>query len=109
MTRFPVNSVIFDEAELKGEKVLFTELRADRTTVPSGLYIFELRHGDTDDSRPYEACDRVLVNFFGTVLAKRDILAERKDRSLPLGYDDFFYLDRCLTADEWIFGDEAEG
>ena len=106
--RYDAKQVIFDEAYLKEEEVLFTDLRVDRTTIPEGFWIFELRHADDNWGEVCEVCERVLVNFFGTVIAKRDILEGQKEKYLPLEEGDFFFGDDCLTLDEWIFRLEEE-
>lgn len=68
MTKVNANTERFEQVDVLGKPVLFTELRVDRDTVPEGLYRYELRHGDSDWSAPCELARGIMVNFFGTVL-----------------------------------------
>lgn len=78
-----------EKIELLGHKGYFTELRADKKTIPEGMYCYELRHGD-DDGFPASIEKSVRVNFFGTVILMEE-LELGEDGMLELGYDDFGY------------------
>ena len=63
----------FEEATLFGKPVLYSAFRIDRNTVPSKLYMYELRHGDTKWDRPCQIGNRIIVNFCGTVISDKPI------------------------------------
>lgn len=67
--RFDARNEDFELVELFEKKVLFCDCRIDRGSVPDGIYMYEIRHGD-EDICPCELCDWVMVNFFGTILSK---------------------------------------
>ena len=52
MTKVNANTERFEQVELLGKSVLFTEQRVDRATVPEGLRCYELRHTDEDWGEP---------------------------------------------------------
>ena len=57
----------FYEAELLGIRALYTELHTDKSSIPDGMYCYDLRHGD-DDSFPSAVENSVAVNYYGTIL-----------------------------------------
>ena len=69
----------FDLIEVLDKTVLFTNLRIDRNTVPDGLYCYDLRHGDSDDSEPCSIEKNVLVNHMGTIISKEPFEFGDKD------------------------------
>lgn len=63
----------FEEMELYDKRVLFSPLRIDRSTVPEGLHLYELRHGDDDWGDPVQVGKSVFVNHYGTILSPEPI------------------------------------
>ena len=61
---------VYQEATILGRPALFTECRIDRSTVPQGVYRYELRHGDEDWGESRELSRSLMVNFYGTVLVR---------------------------------------
>lgn len=67
----------WESASLMGEPGIYTEARVKEETVPEGLRIYYLRHGDSDWSEPVMYQDHpVLVNYFGTFLTKAELKME---------------------------------
>jgi hypothetical protein len=58
----------FDTVTVLGKPMLFTCLRIDRSTVPKGMYIYEVRHADEDWGEPCQIANWVLVNHYGTLI-----------------------------------------
>ena len=63
---YDAQKVTYQEVTIFDRPALFTECRIDRTTVPEGVYRYELRHGDEGRA------DRIVrgvtvVNYYGTV------------------------------------------
>lgn len=78
----------FQEVEIKGRQALFTSLWLDPETIPKGLHLYMLRHGD-DDSYPATLEKCVTVNYFGTVLVKEPFSMEKD--YINLDVEDFGY------------------
>ena len=53
-----------------GKPALFTECRLDRTTVPEGVYRYELRHADEDWGEIVTLSRSIVVNYYGSVLTR---------------------------------------
>ena len=51
---YDARKVTYQEVTIFDRPALFTECRIDRTTVPEGVYRYELRHGDEDWGEPVE-------------------------------------------------------
>ena len=81
-----VNSRQLQEVEIKGHYGVFTELRVDKSTIPEGVYCYELRHGD-DDSYPVTLKEDIRVNYFGAVLMT-DKMELGEDGYVELTFDD---------------------
>ena len=102
MTRVDAGTERFEQVELFGKPVLFTELRIDRDTVPDGLYLYELRHADEDWGEPCELARSITVNFFGSVLTS-DPIQLSPEGWLPIKDDDFDYTgDPAMTARDYL-------
>lgn len=94
MRRLNANTITnFDLMDLFGKKVLFTDNRIDRSSLQEGVvYMYELRHSDEDWGEPVEINNRVLVNFYGTVLSTEKIKIPNERFGVDIHYgDDFTY------------------
>ena len=49
---YDAKKLTYQEVTILGKPALFTECRLDRTTVPEGVYRYELRHADEDWGEP---------------------------------------------------------
>lgn len=63
----------FDPVELFGEDALFTNLRIDRSTLPDGLYCYDLRGSDYDPGFPITVEKSVVVNHAGCVITTKPV------------------------------------
>ena len=52
-------------------------MRIDRQSVPPGLFVYDIRHGDNGNPATLEK--NVLVNHYGTVILNRPIALTRGD------------------------------
>lgn len=95
-----VNQEIFSEVEIAGYQALFTELRVDKSTVPEGVYCYELRHGD-DDSFPANLEENVRVNYFGAVLISEKAQMNQYG-CVDLTYEDFGYTGEEMRLKEFL-------
>ena len=73
MSRHDANRLTYDEVTIFGVPALFTDLRVDRSTVPDGVYRYEVRYSDEYGGEPVELARGIMVDFFGTVLMREPI------------------------------------
>ncbi|MEG0547853.1 MAG: LPD28 domain-containing protein [Bacilli bacterium] len=59
--------------KLFNKPVLFTSSRIDKTTLPKGLYLYEVRHDDDQRGVMATLRNRIIVNFWGTILSTKKI------------------------------------
>ena len=71
--RYDARKLTYDEVTLLGAPALFTECRIDRTTIPTQLHLYEIRHEDEDWGRPCQLAKGILVNFYGSLLTRHPI------------------------------------
>ena len=60
----------FELMEMFGQTVLFTNMRVDRSTVPEGLHVYDVRHDDDCTGEMCEIKPFVMVNHWGTIICK---------------------------------------
>ena len=70
MSQYNASERTYQEVAIMDRPALFTELRIDRSSVPEGVYRYELRHSDEDWGEPIELSRSIAVNFYGTVLTR---------------------------------------
>lgn len=73
MSRHDADRLTYDEVTIFGVPALFTDLRVDRSTVPDGVYRYEVRYSDEFGGEPVELARGIIVDFFGTVLTREPI------------------------------------
>lgn len=102
MTKLDARKEQFEQVEVLGKSVLFTDLRVDRATVSEGLRCYELRHTDEDWDEPCELARGILVNFMGTILTS-DPYQLPPEGWLQVNESSFSYTDKpSLTASEYL-------
>ena len=98
MSRENAMTAAFEEVTVYGQPALFTSLRVDRSTVPDGLHLYELRHADEDWNDPCQLARGILVNHYGTVLTREPIQLPVSG-ALELNAGDFNFSDGdCRTV-----------
>lgn len=70
---YDANKEKYEEELLFGHPVLFTPERIDRSTLPDGLYKYELRHDDECQGVICELASSIIVNFWGTIITNKEI------------------------------------
>ncbi len=94
----------YDSFEILGKKGLFTNMRIDRSTIPDGLYTYDLR--DCCDGEICELKDYVMVNHWGTVILAEPINGSAE--GIPISEDDYGFLGETLSLSEFISEQKAE-
>lgn len=74
--RFKAEHASWELVTVRGVPMLFTEFRIDRTSVPEGLYMYEVRHADEDSGDPAQIAKWVMVNYFGTLISAIELPLE---------------------------------
>ena len=70
ITNFPKRC---EQVTLLGKKALYVEERIHRSTLPQGLYAYDLRGSDYDFTRPVTLEKHVVVNHAGTIITAQPI------------------------------------
>ena len=98
----------FELMEMFGQRVLFTNMRVDRDTVPQDLYVYEVRHDDDCTGEICEIKPFVMVNHWGTMICKEPIELDPKRNSRFVDKNDYSYLGDDVKLDEYINTDCCE-
>lgn len=91
--RSDINNISFELMEVNGIEVLFTCERIDRSTLPSGLYAYEIRSDGSGCFDDATIENYVIVNHEGTILSKTEIKLNQ------LGF--------CVIEDYNFIGEES--
>lgn len=88
---YPIDATkeAFEVVEIIGIPGLFTIQRVNRSTVPKGMYLYEMQTSEEDRSQPCLLGHRIIVEHFGTILTASPIELSRN------GYLDLFPGDFC--------------
>jgi hypothetical protein len=84
----PDDSEKYALIELFGRKALFTNGRVDRNGLPDGIFCYDIRHSDRDDSIPCSLEAFVAVNHFGTILCSTDFGLREWGEYIKMSYDE---------------------
>ena len=90
---------IFEHIELFDAPAMFTNARVDRSTVPDGLFCYDVRGSDVD---PGDLCvieNNVLVNHSGTIIGIEDYMLEKGQAKYIATHINF--LGDEITLDEF--------
>ena len=105
MNRTDPFSELYEEVTVFGEPALFTNNRIDKTMLPSGYFLYEIRHADEDWGSPCEIRENIVVNHLGTViinkpigLADSEILGRYKD----MDDESLNFLGGSFTLQEYV-------
>ena len=85
----------FEVVEILGIPALFTTRRVDRSTIPKGMYAYDMQTSEEDWSQPCLLARHITVEHFGTVLTASPVPLPKNGR-----YD--------LKAGDFSMGDSGE-
>jgi hypothetical protein len=66
----------FENVTVLNHPMIFTCLCIDRSTVPEGLYMYEVRHDDDCQGDPVQIANCIMVNHWGTLISNKPIRLE---------------------------------
>ena len=109
MGKYPVDVMEedFEEVTVLGQPMLFTCARVDRSTVPKGLYMYEVRHDDDQRGDPVQIARWIMVNHWGTLISNKPVWLE-PSKTVNNAYrdidpeKDWNYEGTSSTAKEYI-------
>lgn len=105
--RLDANTESYELVTIFGHPVIFSNLRLDRSTVPNGLYMYEIRHDDDCQGDPVQVAKWIMVNFWGTILTDTPIELEDRPNGnaiRDIEEDDWNYEAITLSLDEYMKG-----
>ena len=73
MARYNAMEEHYEEITVLDKPALFTSIRLDRSTVPRGLYQYEVRSDDDGLGDPVQIAKGIMVNHWGTILTREPI------------------------------------
>ena len=90
MARYNAMEETFTEVRVLGKPAFFHDLRIDRSTVPKGLYLYEVRHDDEGWGDPVQIAKGIMVNHFGSIITRR------RGGGSGASYGDHSYVGRAV-------------
>jgi hypothetical protein len=81
----------FIEATLFNQPALFTPIRIDRSAVPKGYYLYEIRHDDDCEGDAAQIALNIFANHWGSVITRHK-LPMPHDGYLDMGPGDLNYI-----------------
>ena len=89
----------YELAEIDGYVVLFTNMRIDHNTVPEDIFCYEIRDSDDLDGSIAEIKPFVMVNHWGTILAKEPFPLNSLESYYP---NDWGYLGESMHLEDFL-------
>lgn len=86
--RYKINEVKLDIIKVKNKLCFFTDFRIDRSSIPEGFNMYEV--ADCCDGVPSYLAKGILVNFYGTIITKKEF--DINDRYCDIESGDWEYL-----------------
>lgn len=76
----------YELMEIDDHVVIFTNMRIDRSTVPEGLYLYEIRDSDNLDGSFAEIKPAIYVNHWGSIISKEKFPLDDHGSYFPNDY-----------------------
>ena len=99
----PYDYANYKVVEICGRKCLFTKERIHKFTLPTGIYLYELRHGNGNFNRPETIEKSVRVDYFGTILTNQEFTMAHSDINPN---DEFVHINKLF---KFTYEDEIKG
>jgi hypothetical protein len=92
----------FEEVEVFQKPALFTPIRIDRSTVPQGYYLYEVRHDDDSQGDAVEIAINILANHWGSIIMREEIKLSPEGNLLIDPMDINYGTGDCRTMEEYM-------
>lgn len=89
MSRVNARKESFEVVTVLDHPMLFSCLRVDKSSVPDGLFFYEVRHDDDMQGLPVQIAEWVMVNHWGTLISDVPIKLEPNSS----GNNAYLYID----------------
>jgi len=89
MPKYNAMTEDFQEATILGKPALFTPVRIDRSTLPHGYHLYEVRHDDDCQGDAVQIARNIYVNHWGSLITRDEITL--LDGFLDIEPDDLNY------------------
>lgn len=73
MSRYNAMTEDFEEVTILGKPALCTPLRIERSTVPDGFHLYEVRHDDDCQGDVVQIARSIIVNHWGSLITQDEI------------------------------------
>ena len=73
MARYNAMKEDFEEVTILNKPALFTSIRIDRSTIPRGYHLYEVRHDDDCQGDAVQIARGIMVNHWGTLITREEI------------------------------------
>ena len=73
MARYEYNTENYETVCVCGVECEFYDVRIERSSVPQGLYHYEVAGDDDCGGDPVRVAKGILVNFFGTLISRTEL------------------------------------
>ena len=102
MPRYNAMTEDFEEVTLFSQPCIFTPLRIERSSIPIGYHLYEVRHDDDCQGDAVQIAQNVVVNHWGSLITRNKIMLPT-DGYLDLIPDDLNYgTGDCRSMEEFI-------
>lgn len=92
----------YTEIRLFGRPALFNDMRLDPSTVPKGLFLYEVRYDD-ETGVPVQIAKNILANHFGTVLIGEQLkIPDNGYLDIEASKDWDYYDGDCRTVQDFL-------
>lgn len=99
MARKNANDVIYELIEIGDKICLFIDERIDRSSIPEGLFSYDVRHDDGGDMCTIEG--NVAVNYYGTLISRTELLPDGVDH-VKIEDNEYGYVGETQSLKEFI-------
>jgi len=102
MAKYNAMAESLEEVEVFEKPALFTPIRIDCSTVPSGYHLYEVRHDDDCQGDAVEIARNIFANHWGSIITKDEIELSTESNLLIDPMDINYGTGDCRTMAEYM-------
>lgn len=101
--RYDAKELRYEVVEVFGKRVLFSDDRIIRDSVPKDFSLYEVRYDDENIGYPVEIAKGILVNFYGTLLIENGLPEVEENGRILIENGDWKYIgENTCTLEEYF-------